>query len=76
MVDAEYFGVDFEKEYKGKKPLEIIDDKYKAKEATGVIDPSLIQTNNNKKKNFIGVKLGCIIDMYKLYNPYYIFAVY
>jgi hypothetical protein len=33
---------------KGSEPLEIIDDKYKAKEVTGVIDPSLIQTNNNK----------------------------
>ena len=51
LVDAEYFGVDFEKEYKGKQPLEIIDDKFKTKEANVVIDPSLVQTNNNKKKN-------------------------
>ena len=53
MVDPEYFGVDFKKEYTDKKPLKVADDKYKGKNI--VLDPSMLnvptQETPNKKKN-------------------------
>ena len=50
LVDAEYFGVNFENEYKKKKPLKIIDEKYRNKGIVNVDPNSLVTESSTSKK--------------------------